>query len=347
MPDGEPYCSALLVLSDRACISTCRGARLWAIHFPKCSAADAQFAGGFQPPSGTGGFGGGACTATKTPVIFIHGNADRAISWNSPAGPSGGRRLRTPRSVYDELKNRGYRDCELFGVTYLDGNEQEHPAGNYHRPEKYRIITNFIDAVKAHTGSQRIDLVTHSLGVTMTLAALKVHDAWGSVRRFVNIAGAVRGLDACLYMGPANPLAPTCGSESFADHDVFGLYPGYNVWTGSGTQYSLREMPGHHPGVDFYTLYAGVNDQIHCTAGSSFPSCARGPIFETAANVKSQLNIGDGSTARIDSRAGHGDGVGHFRVRNNAGSIIYTMLSTNCRGLNCKGNYSGAVRQAP
>lgn len=64
----------------------------------------------------------------------------------------------------------------------------------------------------------------------------------------------------------------------------------------------MREMPKRHPNVVFYTIYAGVNDEIHCTAMSGFPNCARGPIFETGPNVKAQLNIGDGSTTRILSQ---------------------------------------------
>ena len=34
----------------------------------------------------------------------------------------------------------------------------------------------------------------------------------GAVRRFVNIAGGVRGLEACELTGPANPLAPPCNA---------------------------------------------------------------------------------------------------------------------------------------
>ena len=249
--------------------------------------------------------------------------------------------------MYDELKNRGYNDCGLFGITFLSNHEQEHPEGNYHRPEKYTVIIDFINAVKAYTGSERVDLVTHSLGVSMSLAALKVNDAWGSVRRFINIAGGIRGLDACLYTGPANPFVPTCGSENILDPNIFGLYPANNDWTGSGSEFSMREMPKRHPNVVFYTIYAGVNDEIHCTAASGFPNCARGPIFETGPNVKSQLNIGDGSTTRIHSQGGDSDGVGHFKARNNTSVIIYTMLNTECRGLNCKGNYRGPIRPAP
>ena len=37
-----------------------------------------------------------------------------------------------------------------------------------HRPEKYTIIQEFIAAVKAYTGKNEVDLVTHSLGSPLT-----------------------------------------------------------------------------------------------------------------------------------------------------------------------------------
>jgi hypothetical protein len=40
---------------------------------------------------------------------------------------------------------------------------------------------------------------------------------WGSVRKFINVAGGIRGLNSCLYVGFANPVAPTCGSENIMD----------------------------------------------------------------------------------------------------------------------------------
>ena len=132
--------------------------------FPKCSAPDVQYAGGFNPQVGYGGFGGGECTASKTPVVFIHGNVDRAINWDSPVVGTVEGYPPPGRSVYDEFKQRGYNDCELFGVTYLSGAEQERAEVNYHHPDKYKILNGFINAVKAYTGKDQVDIVAHSLG---------------------------------------------------------------------------------------------------------------------------------------------------------------------------------------
>ena len=74
-----------------------------------CTAAT-QYGGTFKPGVGYGGFGGATgCTATKTPVVFIHGNGDNAQSFDAPPGKVTGYTA-PPRSVYDELKAQGYKD---------------------------------------------------------------------------------------------------------------------------------------------------------------------------------------------------------------------------------------------
>ena len=39
-----------------------------------CGGPEDQFEGLFKPTGGYGGFGGGDCTANKTPIIYLHGN---------------------------------------------------------------------------------------------------------------------------------------------------------------------------------------------------------------------------------------------------------------------------------
>jgi hypothetical protein len=80
-------------------------------------------------------------------------------------------------------------------------------------------------------------------------------------------------------------------------------------------------------------------------------------LFDQSANVRAQLNVGAGSKARkmnfdfTDWRptalsGGDADGVGHFKVRNNSGQIIYEMLTTDCTGMACKGSYTGGPVKA-
>jgi pimeloyl-ACP methyl ester carboxylesterase len=335
--------------------------------YPRCDGPDLQYAAGFNPHVGYGGFGGGICRAQRTPVIFVHGNGDRATNWDSPVTVAIGNHAAPVRSVYQEFKARGYTDCELFGITYLSASEQGSPQANYHKPEKYGILMRFVEAVKSYTGKDQVDVVAHSMGVSMMLAALTYQDdvhagknGWSSVRRFVNIAGGVRGLPACIAAGFMNSSVSTCGSQNVINEYVFGFYPdsrqslGFNRWTGGSGRLSMRRAPSHHPEVSFYTISAGLHDQVHCSTAERHTDCGKGALFMKSTNVKAQLDVGAGSKARkvnLDFRdwrptalsGGDADGIGHFKVRNNTGQIIYEMLNSDCTGAACRGDYGGPV----
>lgn len=325
-----------------------------------CTGTGNQYAGSFNPGVGQGGFGGGSCTASKTPVVFVHGNGDNAISFDMPAAAVSGYGT-PPNSVYAELKAAGYNDCELFGITYLDASQQPSPQFNYHAPATYQVLKTFIDKVKAYTGKSQVDIVSHSLGASMSLAMIKYHSYQGSVRRFINIAGGLRGLQTCRSTGYQSAYATTCNAEAYVfpyDYYTFGLYPstgvsfyGYNRWTGSGAG-SLRTFPASYSGIRFYTLTAGLRDQVHCFTTSYSAGCSDGALFNNATNVYAQLDIGAGSSAySLDwnwkdgspYNVGGGDtsnGVGHFRSKNNAGVIIRNMLTSDC-STGCAAGYEG------
>ncbi|MDD5577669.1 MAG: hypothetical protein PHY16_00145 [Methylobacter sp.] len=359
-------CAIVGVIAGTVSTAEARTLECGTFKFPRCSGPDYQYDRKFKPKLGFGGFGGGgSCKATRTPVVFIHGNADRATNWDSGiTGPIGN--FEKPKnSVYDTFKAHGYKDCELFGITYLTKAERDAPQSNYHSPEKYKIIKGFIDAVKTYTGQTKVDVVTHSLGVSMTIASLTYydaqnggHEAWDSVRKFVNIAGGIRGLSSCLYTGYANPLVKTCGSENALNRYIFGFYPdtgtalGFNDWTGAEGPFSMRRAPMVDNSVEFYTLHAGEHDQIHCGTLQGIADCSKGALFLKSPNIKAQLNIGAGANAeQVDfnfkdwspfvQMGGDADGIGHFKAKNNSGEIIYQMLNSDCTGLDCKGSYAG------
>lgn len=329
----------------------------------RCLGEALQYGPGFNPSVGFGGFGGGPCTATKTPVVFVHGNGDSAISFDMPPGAVSGY-SKPALSIYAELKARGYNDCELFGVTYLSSSERATPQFNHHHSSKYAILQTFINQVKAYTGKSQVDIVAHSLGSSMALATLHYNDSWSSVRRFINIAGGLRGLATCYYTGYANPLATTCGSQNVYDTTRFGFFPeGWyygvwvtNRWTGSGTSQSLRNMPAYRPAVAFYTLSAGFKDEVSCATASFVAGCDQTAKFNPASNVKAQIQVGAGRNAtQVDwnwadgspLNVGGGDGsngVGHFRAKSNTGAIVQRMLLTNCSGLDCASAYTAGPK---
>ncbi|MEM8933896.1 MAG: alpha/beta fold hydrolase [Acidobacteriota bacterium] len=306
-----------------------------------------QFAGGFAPTNVPwGGFGGGSCVATKTPVVFVHGNGDEARNWDYPSSTG-------VASVYDAFRAAGYNDCELFGVNWLSSSERGAPNLNYHRPSKADLLADFLWDVKAYTGSSQVDIVSHSLGVTMSLYAIDEGSLWSSVRRFLGIAGGLRGLVACTAVGNANPLATTCGSQNVYNSGIFGLYP-HSWWTwnprmGNG---GFRDDPSGKSTL-FYSIGADVHDQILCGTASFVAGCGDTARFDSRSNVRAQLDVGSGTTAAgldfdlsdwslFNLAGGDADGVGHFRAKNNTAAIQIQMLTSSCTGTGCCGGYVGA-----
>ena len=304
-----------------------------------------QFAGGFNPANAPyGGFGGGACTATKTPIVFFHGNGDEAKNWDYPASTG-------VASAYDEFRAAGYNDCELFGLTWLSSSERGAPQLNYHNPTKAAMVRDFIKAVKTYTGKTQVDVIGHSMGASVGVHGVDYGSLWGSVRKFISISGGLRGLSSCYWAGYANPAATTCGSQNVFDSNIFGFFPhispGYNPRMGDG---GYRDKPSGRT-TQFYSIRAGYNDQIACSTTSFYTGCGDTSKFDSYTNVKSQLNVGRGSTAAqfdynfsdwsvYNTGGGDSDGVGHFRAKNNTGAIQRNMITTACTGTGCCSGYT-------
>lgn len=332
-----------------------------------CPSTSSQYSGGFSPSVGYGGFGGGSCSTNNVPVIFIHGNADSALTWGTRATGVNGYPS-NPNSIYQSFINAGYNDCELFGITYLSKTEQANPQSNYANPDKYKIIYNFIQSVLAYTGKDQVDIVAHSLGVSEIIATLDYYNAWSKIRRFVNIAGGLRGLQTCVYYGYANAVTTTCDSQNYLDSYIFGFYPsntgsgdtsasaltlGYNAWTDYGNPLSQRDAPKYNPNVSFYTLSAGNQDEVECSTDASWNQCYATAKFNNYTNVIAQLNIGAGTNALQETfqwqyfsdlmqemGGDSSNGVGHIQAAHISGNILVNMLQTNCTGLACASGYT-------
>ena len=68
---------------------------------------------------------------------------------------------------------------------YLSSSERGLPQYNYHKPSKRTMVSDFIWDVLAYTGASQVDVVSHSMGVTMGLFAVEEHSHWSRVRRFI------------------------------------------------------------------------------------------------------------------------------------------------------------------
>jgi triacylglycerol lipase len=260
-----------------------------------------------------GGSYGGRASSTDTvvnqPVIFIHGNSDKAIGTGT-AGQSGW------NASIEYFQSRGYKTSELYATTWGPASASM-SAYQYHSKTNVMKVRKLIEAVKAYTGATKVDIIAHSMGVTLARKAILGGYATdsleggqyyigppltASVDTFVGIAGANRGLTSCYQTGGSTP---TCAATN-------GLYPGW--WNGVGV--SGRS--------------AFLND---LAATSRYEGAYRYSIHSTADEV-----IGYGGvvyyeyTSRIPGQTGEkmysSYPYGHFNVKDLTGAVQYSMVTS-------------------
>jgi pimeloyl-ACP methyl ester carboxylesterase len=137
-----------------------------------------------------GGWGGGERSRPpgRRPVIFVHGNGRDASDWDEPR-----------QSVRARFRAAGYREQGLWALSYNGRRGEPLTACRTDNARNVPDLAAFLDAVLAYTGAGRVDVVAHSLGVTLTRATLKAHPALaGRVGAFVAIAGANHGTPLCV-----------------------------------------------------------------------------------------------------------------------------------------------------
>lgn len=156
--------------------------------------------------SGFGGKTSDQDTITKRPVVMIHGSTDRAIG-----GHSGGW-----TNVIQALLASGYSPAEVYALTWGDGQESSGIRNN-HRTDYIDTVRDFVSAVQKYTGTDEVDIIAHSMGVTLARGAIlgvrsqgREHSRSlsGSIHTFISIAGANAGVGACL--NPFSEFMPTC-----------------------------------------------------------------------------------------------------------------------------------------
>jgi triacylglycerol lipase len=242
------------------------------------SAASAQLTSDFQNWLNANGYGsynfnsggnsyGGKVSAGDTvvnqPVIFIHGNSDSALGQSSA--------LTGWNSSINYFLSQGYKTSELYATTWGDANPAL-SAYQYHSKPNLQKIRAFIQAVKAYTGATKVDIVTHSMGVTLTRKAIlggAGNDSanggnynlgaplTSGVDAFVGISGANWGLVSCYQTGGSTP---TCAATN-------GLYPGYAAgsppWGLSNILYDENySAASHYEGSYVYSIWSTVDEII-------------------------------------------------------------------------------------
>ncbi|HEU4411512.1 MAG TPA: hypothetical protein VFS43_40075 [Polyangiaceae bacterium] len=211
-----------------------------------------------------GSFGGRAFAGeaiVNQPVIFIHGNSDKA------SGDSFGKTGWA--ASYDHFTRNGYKPAELYATTW--GPADAFAASQQYHSKPYVMkVRRFIEAVKAYTGATKVDVIAHSMGVTLARKAIKggtARDALNggsyevgpslktSVDTFVGIAGGNLGLVNCFLSGPTTP---TCGSTN-------GLYPGqlaFGVVVGRSAFLNDLLSSSGYEGSFRYSMWSTVDELV-------------------------------------------------------------------------------------
>lgn len=234
-------------------------------HFQSWLTANGYGGYNFSNPNIDGdSYGGKASNSTpvnRQPVIFIHGNSDKAVGYlgTTMSGWTGS---------LNHFHGEGYTEAELYAVTWGDANPLFSANQTHSKPVLTRLRA-FVEAVIDYTGASKVDIVTHSMGVTLMRKVIEggtTYDPnFGSynlgpslsnkVDAFVGIAGANQGLTNC-YPYPSY-TTPTCDDET-------GLYPGYLFWGsvfGKSTILQDINSSSGYEGDYRYSIYS-TNDVI-------------------------------------------------------------------------------------
>ncbi|CAI2356215.1 unnamed protein product [Caenorhabditis sp. 36 PRJEB53466] len=172
----------------------------------------------------TGSFGGKVFSEeklTNTPIIFVHGNSDSALKVGENPFQSGW------DDVIRYFLSKDYTLAELYGITYGDRNISNSYTRHFNC-EILHLHRRFIEIVLHYTKTGRVNIVAHSMGVSIARKAIQGGsfvsttetcdigpDISHRIGTFIALASANYGMCPCQHAA----AFPACGVET-------GFYPG-------------------------------------------------------------------------------------------------------------------------
>ncbi len=197
------------------------------------------------------------------PVIFLHGNSDKAI------GIIGKYQSGWNNSIKYFLE-KGYKLSELYGFTWGDASVAK-AVFQTHSKINLIAVRSFIEIVLEYTQAKKVNIIAHSMGVTLARRAIlggKCFDPeygyyelgiplTNFIHTFVGIAGGNLGLESCKKW---SKFFPTCNKFT-------GFYPGeYDSATGKITNLSqvLKEMllPEKFEGERVFSIWSPYDEVV-------------------------------------------------------------------------------------
>ncbi|MBI1891172.1 MAG: lipase [Burkholderiales bacterium] len=126
-------------------------------------------------------------------VVLVHGNTGYPSHWDNTVA---------------ELKRRGYVDSQLYRPNW---GSKICATCNDHGSANTTPVKNSMKTALAASCTGKIDVIGHSMGVTLAMKAINELGYAGKVNTYVGIAGGQHGLVSCgVY--PFNVWNPGCGS---------------------------------------------------------------------------------------------------------------------------------------
>ncbi|RJG03854.1 alpha/beta fold hydrolase [Noviherbaspirillum sedimenti] len=139
----------------------------------------------------------GAQAACLDNVVLVHGNTAYPSSWNNTVA---------------ELKSRGYVDSQLYRPSW---GSKTNAGSNSHDSTNTGVVKSALQSALAASCTGKIDVIGHSMGVTLAMKAINELAYSGKVNSFIGVAGAQHGLNSCgVY--PYNVWSATCGSAGLS-----------------------------------------------------------------------------------------------------------------------------------
>jgi triacylglycerol lipase len=173
---------------------------------------------------------GSTAMACKDAVLMVHGNTAYPSSWDN---------------TYNKLLANGWSSGEIMRPSW---GSKSCAACNDHYGWELDTIKNAVNSAIAKSCTGKIDVLGHSMGVTLSARALTVMGKTGRVNSFIGIAGAIRGLNSCGTY-PYNVASTTCGA-----------------WDLSKKSKLVESIRGKRYGGKIYSIKS-YYDQVVCYGG--------------------------------------------------------------------------------
>ncbi|WP_226801681.1 alpha/beta fold hydrolase [Alkalilimnicola sp. S0819] len=213
---------------------------------------------------------GAACVDS---VVLVHGNTGKPSDWDN---------------TYNKLRNSGYSASQIHRP---DWGSKSCPSCNDHSGWEETPVRNALVAAVNSSCTGKIDVIAHSMGVTLAGQQIVKAGLADKVDAFVGVAGALRGLWSCGTY-PWNVWSSTCGSNGLSVSSPF-----------------LDWLEGRKFGARHYSIYSWI-DQIVCSTGT----CTVGGIHS------SQIWNSRGNKSYSSY------GYGHFGVQTKTADVQYNYI---------------------